>query len=71
MKLESPPRSNQRGQEPRLLPFSHQDENTQTRIVLYSCNIEYRVRGSDLISQDFGHIGFLSLSNDLKQPFDL
>ena len=66
MKLESPPRSNQRRQEPRLLPFSRQDEITQTRIVSYSCNIEYRVRGSDLISYDFGPIGFQSLSNNLS-----
>lgn len=50
-----------------LLPHSRQYEITQTRIVSYSCNTEHRQRGSDLISDDFGPIGSLSLSNDLKQ----
>jgi hypothetical protein len=68
MKPETPPRSNQKGQEPRLLPFSRQDEIAQLQIVSYSCNTENRLRGSDLISDDFGPIGSVSLSNDPKQP---
>ena len=49
-----------KGQELRLLPFSRVDEITQTRAVSYSCNTEYRLRGLDLISDDFGPVGSLS-----------
>jgi hypothetical protein len=57
-----------KGQELRLLPFSREDEITQTRAVSYSCNTEYRLRGLDLISDDFGPVGSLSPGTILSNP---